>query len=224
MAGLCGVPAVLQPRGEHPPGRAVYALLQGILNKAHFTKFHSDCPLCSPNIKPLPMNLLFQLISALLFMFPGGSGCSRQPVFPGKRLQSEGGLWQQCGIGVGGCQRVLQLLHGTNRPLHEPGQVGMAMRRREKWLNQFSLLLRGYSDLEPDFNFNVTKLELKCGVRLVCGRSFSKAMFKMQYSFLWEIIFLFVHYHKLVFFYPSNICCMKSVVCKVYVCVPFIPF
>lgn len=31
-AGLCGVPAVFQPRGEHTPGGAAHALLQGTSN------------------------------------------------------------------------------------------------------------------------------------------------------------------------------------------------
>lgn len=32
-AGLCGIPAVFQPRGEHPPGGAAHALLQGKGNR-----------------------------------------------------------------------------------------------------------------------------------------------------------------------------------------------
>ena len=85
--------------------------------------FCSCCPRGSPNIKPLIMNFPFSLISTFVLMFPGQSGCSCQLVFPGKRLCSEGGLWQQRGIGVGCRQRVLQLLYSVNGPLHGPGQV-----------------------------------------------------------------------------------------------------
>lgn len=43
-AGLCGIPAVFQPRGEHPPGRAAHALLQGRGNRTLYLKVTFPSP------------------------------------------------------------------------------------------------------------------------------------------------------------------------------------
>lgn len=57
-AGLCRVPAVFQPCGEHTPGRAAHALLQGILNMPRDStlKLHLHRPLGFPNAQPLILN------------------------------------------------------------------------------------------------------------------------------------------------------------------------
>lgn len=77
--GLRGVPAVFEPCGEHTPGRAAHALLQGtskILLRLHQSETHA-------------LTRVTQAHGSLeggwnyTFVFPGQRGCPRQSVLPG---------------------------------------------------------------------------------------------------------------------------------------------
>lgn len=111
-ADLRGVPAVLQPRGEHPAGGAAHALLQGTGWGRSVSQVPSRAFLCTDT-------------SGFFFFetLAGQRGRPRQSVLPGQRLRPQGRLRQQRGPGAGRRQRVLQLVGHPEGSLHGSRQV-----------------------------------------------------------------------------------------------------